>query len=87
MLPQLVLVAMVLVAGTLDRTGRIGAVALLAISVEWLRVNQPFEGRVLLVLLPTHGLTAADLVGLAAIGLAIWRWFDAGRTRGRTREH
>jgi hypothetical protein len=41
-----------------------------ALSVLWLLVNKPMEGRVLLVVTETHGLTAADLAGLTGLLLA-----------------
>ena len=74
MLPALALVAMVLLAGTSERTGRPGAIMLACAALIWFLTNSPMEGRVLLVVSTTHGLTAADLAGLAALGLAAWRW-------------
>lgn len=70
---------MVLLAGTLSRTGRWGAATLAVASLIWLAVNKNFEGEVLLTVTPTNGLTAGDLVGLVGILVAIWCWFDAGR--------
>ena len=78
----LTLVLLVLVAGTGDRTGRTGAVVLALVSVLWLFVNQPMEGAVLVVVSPSHGLTAADLAGLVGLVLAGWRLLRGGR-RGR----
>lgn len=75
--PQLVLVAMLLLAGTLSRTGRFGAILLAVVSAVWLLVNQRFEGNILWVASSTHALTAGDLVGLAGILLAIWHWYDS----------
>ena len=77
--PPLLLAAMLLLAGTLSRTGRAGAAALAAASLLWLMVNQRFEGEILLAVTPTNGLTAGDLVGLVGILIAIWSWFDFGR--------
>lgn len=82
----LTLLLLVLLAGTSDRTGRAGAVALAAVSVLWLLVNNSMEGAVLLVVAPTHGLTAADLTGLLGLGLAGWRLFGGGQ-RGRAPAH
>ncbi len=73
MLAALVLVVLVLLAGTSDRTGRPGALLLAATSAGWLLVNGPVEGVVLLTVTPAHGLTGADLAGLAGLALAAWR--------------
>jgi hypothetical protein len=74
MLPGLVLVAVVLLAAVSGATGARGAVALALASVAWLLVNGTMEGAVLWVLVPGHGLTSADLAGLAGLGVAAWRW-------------
>ncbi|RYU10602.1 hypothetical protein [Nocardioides iriomotensis] len=76
--PLVVLTALVVAAGTADRTGRAGAVALALLSVAWLLVNGPVEGLVLLRFTPDHGLTGADLAGLAGLALAAWRWRSTG---------
>lgn len=74
-----VLLALLLVAGTSDRTGRWGAALLAVLSIVWLVVNQPMEGAVLLAVAPTRGLTVADLTGFAGLGLAAWRFWMASR--------
>ncbi len=74
MAASLVLVALVLVAGTLGRTGRAGAVALAVLSLLWLMVNTPMEGPTLVRLSDTHGVTGADLTAVAGFALALWRW-------------
>jgi len=74
----LVLVALILLAG-LGCDRRWSAWALAAMAVLWLFANRPMEGPVLLVVAESHGLTAGDLAGLAALGLAAWR------LRGRRR--
>ena len=71
------LAVLVVAAGTADRTGRAGAVALALASVAWLLVNGPVEGLVLVRVTPRHGLTGADVAGLAGLGLAAWRWRTA----------
>jgi hypothetical protein len=76
--PIVVLAALVVAAGTADRTGRVGAVALGLLSVGWLLVNGPVEGLVLVRLTADHGLTGADLAGFAGLALAAWRWRMAG---------
>ncbi len=68
-----VLALLVLSAGTSDRTGRLGALALLALSVLWLRVNGGMEGAILVSFTEDHGLTAADLAGFAGGAIALWR--------------
>ncbi|MGN6252685.1 MAG: hypothetical protein ACTHNS_12800 [Marmoricola sp.] len=83
MIPGLTLLLLVLLAGTGDRTGRPGALALAAVSVAWLLDNAPMEGAVLVVVSRTHGLTAADLAGLVGLVLAAVRLVAAGRRRRR----
>lgn len=46
------------------------AVLLVAAAVVWFLVNDPVEGRTLLVVTPQHGLTEADLLSIAAVALA-----------------
>ena len=74
------LLVMLISAGTADRTGRVGAAVLAVSSIVWLFVNSPMEGSVLFTLSADHGVTAADLVGLAGFGLAVWRF---SQSRGR----
>ena len=83
-LPAVILAAMVLVAGTLDRWGRGGAVVLGILSIGWLLTNQHMEGPTLLSITQAHGLTGGDLAGLAGIGIAIWRIVDPGDQGGGT---
>ncbi len=83
LIPPLLLVAMVILAGTIHLTGRIGAVLLAGTGVWWLLDNQDFEGKILWVVAPTHGLTAGDLVGLVAIVIAIWRFVEFSLARRR----
>ncbi|MGN6574696.1 MAG: hypothetical protein ACTHKG_03325 [Nocardioides sp.] len=65
MLAAVVLVLLVLSAGTLDRTGVPGAVVLLGLCVLWILVNGPMEGVTLVTLPGPHGVTAADLASVA----------------------
>ena len=44
---------------------------LVTAALVWALVNKPFEGRTLLRLTPTHGLTVADLASVAAVILAV----------------
>ena len=53
---------------------RVGAVLLAALSGLWLALNGPMEGDILLTITADHGLTAADLAGLAGLGLALWQF-------------
>ena len=76
-LPALILAAMVLLAGTIDRWGRPGAIALAVLSVGWLLTNPKMEGPTLLSFTPDHGLTGGDLAGLAGIAIAAWRYVGA----------
>ena len=71
MVAALVLAALVAGGVLAGRTGRTGAVVLGALSVLWLLVNKPMEGRVLVVVTETHGLTDADLAGLTGVLLAL----------------
>ena len=83
MISGLALVALLLAAGTSDRTGIVGVVALVALSLLWLIVNGPMEGDVIATVAPSHGLTAADLAGLAGLALAAWRFRTWRLARGR----
>jgi hypothetical protein len=67
----LALLAVAALAATLG--SRVAALALIVLSVAWLLVNGPFEGPTLVVLSWSHGITAADLISVAAVGLAGWR--------------
>jgi membrane-bound ClpP family serine protease len=87
MLQGLVLVAVVLLAAVSGTTGIGGAAALALASVAWLLVNGTMEGAVLWVLVSGHGLTSADLAGLAGLGVAGWRWAAlAAARRAQARE-
>lgn len=88
MLVGLVLVALVLLAAASRRSGLPGAVALAAVSVLWLLVNHSAEGPVIWTVTTHHGLAATDLGGLAGLGVAgrrgwqAWRRSTSGRPRG-----
>jgi hypothetical protein len=71
--PAVVLALLVVSAGTADRTGRLGAVALAALSLLWLRVNGPVEGFVLVQFSESRGVTGSDFAGVAGLALAAWR--------------
>jgi hypothetical protein len=58
--------------GVTRRRRRVLAGVLVVFAVLWVFVNEPVEGPTLLVLTPTHGITAADLLSVAAVLVAIW---------------
>lgn len=70
----LALVAAMLIAGWIGRTQRAAAILLALLGIAWLTVDHEFEGGVLFTVTEHHGLVTSDLVGLAAIGAAIWLW-------------
>ncbi|MGH3365532.1 MAG: hypothetical protein ACRDOW_12480 [Nocardioidaceae bacterium] len=76
MISGLALVLLLVAAGTADRTGSFGAWALLAASLLWLLLNKQMEGYILWAVSDHHGLTAADLAGLAGLALAGWRFIQ-----------
>lgn len=78
-LGALVLVALVVVAVRTVRGARVWAVLLAALSLMWLLFNGPFEGPTLVTLSTSHGITAADLISVAGLGLAAWRLMPAVR--------
>jgi hypothetical protein len=53
------------------RRRRVTAAVLGVFAVVWVFVNEPVEGPTLLVLSRTHGITAADLLSVAAVIVAI----------------
>jgi hypothetical protein len=73
MVAALVLVGLVLSAGVNRDLGGWGPALLAALSVGWLVVNGPVEGVVLVKLSAGHGITGADLAGVAGLGLAVVR--------------
>jgi hypothetical protein len=73
------LVAAMALATWLGRTQRAGAVILALLGIAWLTVDHDFEGGVLVTVSQDHGLVTSDLVGLAAIGVAVWLWFRRSR--------
>lgn len=56
---------------------------LILVSVGWLVVNSPVEGGVLWELDPAHGLTVADLFGLAGVAIAMLVQFSPRQPRRR----
>jgi hypothetical protein len=58
---------------------------LVVVSVGWLVFNGPVEGGVLWKLDSAHGLTVADLFGLAGVAIAVLVQFSPRRRRRRNR--
>jgi hypothetical protein len=58
-------------------------VLLALVSLGWLLVNGPVEGDVLWKLDAAHGLTVADLFGLAGLAIAVLVQFSPRRPRRR----
>ncbi len=60
-------------------------IVLVVVSVGWILVNAPVEGDVLWKVSQGHGLTVADLFGLAGIAVAVLTQFSPRRPRRRSR--
>jgi hypothetical protein len=76
MLAGVGLLVLVLVAYFAPRHGLLGGGALVAAGLLWLVTNKSMEGRTIIHLTPDHGVTVADLAGVAAIVLGasqVWR--------------
>lgn len=84
-LSLLVLTALLFAAARTVRGGRGWAVALVVLSLVWPLVNSPLEGPTLLELDRQHGITTGDLVSVAGIAVATWRWVPAVRDHARLR--
>jgi membrane-bound ClpP family serine protease len=56
-------------------------VALVVLALVWLMVNGPYEGPVLWVPLPGHGLTVGDLLSVPAFAVAAVLGFAGARWR------
>jgi len=61
---------------------RLAAVALVLQAVVWLQVDAAFEGPRLVRFSLDHGFVMADLVAVAAVGVAVLAWRRAGRRPG-----
>jgi predicted cobalt transporter CbtA len=73
MVPSFVLLCLVLSAGFSRELGGWGAALLAGLSVWWLAVNGTVEGVVLIEFSAAHGISGADLTGIAGLGLAAFR--------------
>lgn len=67
----LVLTLLLVTAYLSRRVDVLGGTALVLVSLVWLVVNRAMEGRVLLELTATHGVTEGDLAGLTGIVLGL----------------
>jgi hypothetical protein len=65
--PGLLLALLVVAAAVGPRFGRVGGLGVVLVSFLWLLWNGQLEGGILLTLVQGHGLTAADLAGLAGL--------------------
>lgn len=56
------------------------SVLLVLAAIAWIPLNKAVEGPILVALSPHHGITAADLLSVAAVlvALCVWPW-GAGR--------
>jgi hypothetical protein len=73
MVAALVLAGLVLSAGVNHDLGGWGPALLAVLSVWWLVVNGPVEGVVLVQVSEGHGITGADLAGVAGLAVAVLR--------------
>jgi FtsH-binding integral membrane protein len=55
--------------------------AVVVTSVAWVLLNGPIEGRVLVVLTPTNGITESDLLSVIGIGIALVGYVRAAARR------
>jgi hypothetical protein len=85
MIAGLVLVALVLTAHFSRGRGARAGYVLIAVSVLWILVDKGLgEGPTLMRITKNHGLTAADLAGLAGIALGLRQaWPDVVRRSKR----
>lgn len=67
----LLLVAVILVTLLSSRVNRACRIVTAVVSLLWFPLNTPVEGPVLFRVSPSHGLTAADLIGLAGLAVVI----------------
>lgn len=58
-------------AWSLARPSFLISIVLGLLSIAWLFLNQPLEGRILLVFSPRNGLTESDLLVVLGLGLAV----------------
>jgi hypothetical protein len=72
-LALIVLIVLLFFAIRTIRGSRLAALALLPLSAAWLVFNSPLEGPTLLVISPSHGVTAADMISVFCVGLSAWR--------------
>lgn len=83
MIAGLVLVALVLAARFTRGRGVLGGCVLIAVSLVWIAVDKPMEGRTLISFDHHHGLTAGDLAGLAGVLLGLHQVWAVWSQRSR----
>ena len=66
------LIVLLVTAFACRRASVLGGTMLVLTSLLWLWANQAMEGRVLLSVTPTHGVTEGDLAGLVGIVLGLY---------------
>lgn len=70
----LLLAAIVVLAGVGHRAPRVIGTVLGVLSVIWLRSNSAIEGGTVWAVVPGHGLTVTDFVGLGGLAVAAYLW-------------
>jgi hypothetical protein len=70
-IPALALLLLVLTAYFTRGRGPRAGLWLVAVSVLWLACNKPVEGAIVMSLSENHGVTGADLAGLAGVTLGL----------------
>lgn len=83
--PLVALVALCLLVAAsiwcLARPHRLSSLSAAATSVLWILLNGPLEGQVLYSVTAHHGLTEADLLAAAGMGVAVWGYRVGVRER------
>lgn len=80
-LTGLALVVAMVLAGVIGWRQRIGSIVLALLSFVWFTVDRDFEGSVLVKFSATHGIVAADLVGIAGFVASALLWWRLQRSR------
>lgn len=63
------------------KPSRGSVVASIVAALAWLLFNGPLEGQVLWSVTSHNGLTVSDLLGFAALGIAVRGWMKVRNTR------
>ncbi|MBH0121508.1 hypothetical protein M1M07_25725 [Rhodococcus sp. HM1] len=80
---SLVALCLLVAASTwcLARPHLLSSLSAAATSVLWILLNGPVEGQVLYSVTAHHGLTEADLLAAAGMGIAVWGYRVGVRDR------